>query len=136
MNELSERVVQAEKVLQEMKTQALSKSTRIVIPRERKIRPFNGSDGESLDEFLDEVEEVISARNMLDQEAVEFMLTHLEGQAKEEVKLYPKRQPRINFQDTRRGIWRKKIVTSDTKSILRQETATWRKPNAFFTLTS
>ncbi|KAI7807583.1 rap guanine nucleotide exchange factor 6-like [Triplophysa rosa] len=67
-------------------------STRsyVYIPRERQIVPFSGDlakDGQTVDEFIDEVERVIRVRGLNPDDQVDFILSHLRGSALDEVKL-------------------------------------------------
>lgn len=60
------------------------------IPRERQIVPFSVDhvkDGQSVDEFIDEVERVIRVRGLNNDDQLDFILTHLRGSALDEVKL-------------------------------------------------
>ncbi|XP_056303592.1 uncharacterized protein LOC130215772 [Danio aesculapii] len=62
----------------------------VYIPRERQIVPFSGNyvkDGQSVDEFIDEVERVIRVRGLNTDDQVDFILSHLRGSALDEVKL-------------------------------------------------
>lgn len=62
----------------------------VYIPRERQIVPFSGDhvkDGQSVDEFIDEVERVIRVRGLNTDDQVDFILSHLRGSALDEVKL-------------------------------------------------
>lgn len=62
----------------------------VYIPRERQLMPFSGDhvkDGQSVDEFIDEVERVIRVRGLNVDDQVDFILSHLRGSALDEVKL-------------------------------------------------
>lgn len=62
----------------------------VYVPRERHISPFSGDidkDGRSVDEFIEEVERVISARNQAAPEQFDFVLSLLRGSALDEVHL-------------------------------------------------
>lgn len=68
-----------------------SVSTRsyVYIPRERQIIPFSGDaakDGQTVDEFIDEIDCVIRVRGLNADDQVDFILSHLEGSALDEVK--------------------------------------------------
>lgn len=83
----------SEKALAELqKHKPEQKAARIVIPRERKIKPFSGAgdSSQSLEDFIEEVECVFAARNMGQTESLDFLLSHLESPARDEVKLYAK----------------------------------------------
>lgn len=67
-------------------------STRsyIYVPRERQITPFNGecgSDGRSVEEFIEEVERVLRSREQTTEEQCDYILSLLRGPALEEVRL-------------------------------------------------
>lgn len=62
----------------------------VYVPRERHIAPFSGDidkDGKSVDEFIEEVERVLSARNQSAYEQFDFVMSLLRGSALEEVRL-------------------------------------------------
>lgn len=93
-------------------------STRsyVYIPRERQIVPFSGDnvkDGQSVDEFIDEVERVIRIRGLNTDDQVDFILSHLRGSALDEIKLRmgnETRQPSDLFLYLR-GAFREKRTT-------------------------
>lgn len=64
--------------------------------QERKVKKFNGkavndtSFYEKVEEFIAETNAIFETRKMTTPEKVEFILTHLEGPAREEIRLYPK----------------------------------------------
>ncbi|XP_049333758.1 uncharacterized protein LOC125801299 [Astyanax mexicanus] len=67
-------------------------STRsyIYVPRERHIQSFCGEpskDGRSVEEFIEEVERVLRAREQSQEEQVDFLISLLKGSALEEVRL-------------------------------------------------
>ena len=62
----------------------------VYVPRERTIQPFSGDiikDGRSVDDFLEEVERVIRARDQNPADQVDFVLSLLKSPAIEEVRL-------------------------------------------------
>lgn len=93
-------------------------STRsyVYIPRERQIVPFSGDfskDGQTVDEFIDEVERVIRVRGLNTDDQVDFILSHLRGSALDEVKLCmggEAKQPQDLFSYLR-GAFREKRTT-------------------------
>lgn len=88
----------------------------VYIPRERQIVPFSGDyvkDGQSVDEFIDEVERVIRVRGLNTDDQVDFILSHLRGSALDEVKLRmggETKQPSDLFSYLR-GAFREKCTT-------------------------
>ena len=65
----------------------------VVIPNEQKLRKFSGRhrDNElSIEDFTDNVKSAITSRGLPLPEQANFVLSYLEGPAKEEMKLYPK----------------------------------------------
>ncbi len=67
-------------------------STRsyIYVPRERQVQPFCGEynkDGRSVEEFIEEVERVLRARDQTREEQLDFIISLLRGPALEEVRL-------------------------------------------------
>lgn len=67
-------------------------STRsyIYVPRERQVQPFSGEynkDGRSVEEFIEEVERVLRARDQTQEEQLDFIISLLRGPALEEVRL-------------------------------------------------
>lgn len=63
----------------------------IVLPRERKVQKFSGKTDstQGVDEFIDDVKAVFSSRKMSTEEQVDFILSHLHGTARDELKMYP-----------------------------------------------
>ena len=64
----------------------------VVLPRERRLRKFTGKRTEaeqSVEDFTDEIVAVFNAREMTNGEKADFITSHLEGPAKEEIRLYP-----------------------------------------------
>ncbi|KAI5626698.1 hypothetical protein C0J50_13742 [Silurus asotus] len=62
----------------------------IYVPRERQVQPFSGEynkDGRSVEEFVEEVERVLRARNQTQEEQMDFIISLLRGPALEEVRL-------------------------------------------------
>ncbi|XP_055358544.1 uncharacterized protein LOC114842043 [Betta splendens] len=62
----------------------------VYVPRERHVAPFSGDidkDGRSVDEFIEEVERVLSGRNQSPPEQFDFVMSILRGSALEEVRL-------------------------------------------------
>lgn len=60
------------------------------IPRERQIVPYCGDpskDCQTIDEFIEELEQVIRVRGLSCEDQVDFILSHLRGSALDEVKL-------------------------------------------------
>lgn len=68
----------------------------VYVPRERHIAPLSGDidkDGKSADEFIEEVERVLSARNQSPSEQFDFVMSLLRGSALEEVRLRKDEEP-------------------------------------------
>lgn len=60
------------------------------VPRERQIQPFSGecgTDGSSVEEFIEEVERVLRSREQIADEQCDHILSLLRGPAIEEVRL-------------------------------------------------
>ena len=71
---------------------SLSLPQVVYVSRERKMKKFSGSrgvDGETVEDFVDNVKSLISDRKMTQIEQTDFVLSLLESAAKEEVKLRP-----------------------------------------------
>ena len=65
----------------------------MVIPNEQKLRKFSGRHGDnelSIEDFIDNAKSAITSRGLPFPEQANFILSYLEGPAKEEMKLYPK----------------------------------------------
>ena len=60
----------------------------IILPRERKVRHFSGADSGTVEDFVEEIRAIVKARAMGGDEALDFVLSHLDSPAKEEVKLF------------------------------------------------
>lgn len=59
----------------------------IFAPRERKLQKFSGQkDDRSVEEFIEETELLLKSRPTQDEEKVDFIISHLEGPAKEELR--------------------------------------------------
>ncbi|KAL0161724.1 hypothetical protein M9458_045449, partial [Cirrhinus mrigala] len=64
--------------------------TYVYVPRERHISPFTGDiekDGRAVDEFVEEVERALRARNLTPDDECDFVMSLLRGSALEEVRL-------------------------------------------------
>ena len=67
----------------------------VVFPREKKIKHFNGkkTEGDQLvEDFVEELKTTFEAREMTSAEKVDFIMSHLKGPAKEEVRMYSKKE--------------------------------------------
>ena len=65
----------------------------VVLPRERRLKKFGGrrTDGEqTIEDFFEDLKAAMSAREMSRGEKLDFVTSHLEGAAREEVQLFPK----------------------------------------------
>ena len=65
----------------------------VVLPRERWLKKFGGrrTDAEqTVEDFVDDLKAAMSAREMSRGEKLDFVKSHLEGAAREEVRLFPK----------------------------------------------
>ena len=65
----------------------------VVIPNEQKLRKFSGRHGDnelSIEDFIDNAKSAITSRGLPLPEQANFVLSYLEGPAKEEMKLYAK----------------------------------------------
>lgn len=65
----------------------------VVLPRERRLKKFSGQRTEgqqSVEDFVEEIRAAMAAREMAKGEKVDFIKSHLEGPAKEEVRLFSK----------------------------------------------
>ena len=62
----------------------------VVFPRDMKIKHFTGKKtGDQLvEDFVEEMKTTFEARQMNSAEKVDFIMSHLEGPAKEEVRMY------------------------------------------------
>ena len=59
------------------------------VPRERKVKPFSGRGEVTVQDFLADVESLFRARAMSDEEQCDFMTSHLEGDARQEIRFRP-----------------------------------------------
>lgn len=94
--ELQHRVHELEMELLEAKYRSQSKQViekQTFIPETRKIKTFCGRPKSksdiSVDDWIDDIEIAFSARKYSDTQKVDLIYSHLEGQAKEEVKFRP-----------------------------------------------
>lgn len=85
LRELSQKHDEAMATLESLK--GGFNKTYVYVPRERHISPFTGDvekDGRTVDEFVDEVERALKARNLTPNDECDFM-SLLRGAALEEV---------------------------------------------------
>ena len=61
-------------------------------PKEKKIKPFNGRDGALVTDFIDDMRSGIRLRRQQEQSAVDYILAHLEGAARQEIKHQPSKE--------------------------------------------
>ena len=60
---------------------------QLYVPKERKVRPFSGREGElTVTEFITDMESLFRARAMTDDEQCDFITSHLEGDARREIR--------------------------------------------------
>ena len=67
----------------------------VVFPRDKKIKNFTGKKTEgdqAVEDFIEELKTTFEAREMTSPEKVDFIMSHLEGPAKEEVRMYSKKE--------------------------------------------
>ena len=58
-------------------------------PKEKKIKPFNGIDGVLVSDFIEDVRTGMKLRRLQGENAVDYILAHLEGAARQEIKHRP-----------------------------------------------
>jgi len=97
---MAEEVEALKKELDEVKKRlatVIAKDIKVVepkvvfTPRERKLDKFSGQkdSGRSVEEFIDEVELLLRTRPTSNEEKVDFIISHLEGAAREELRYRP-----------------------------------------------
>ena len=81
--------LKAEKRAQRENSNPAPTRSYIYVPRERHIQPFSGegTDGRSVEEFIEEVERVLRSREQTPAEQCDFIVSLLRGPALEEVRL-------------------------------------------------
>ncbi|XP_071842163.1 uncharacterized protein [Apostichopus japonicus] len=63
----------------------------LVIPQERKVRVFSGVEGSLLvGDFIDDIKAATKLRKVKGAEAADFIMAHLEGPARQEIRHHPK----------------------------------------------
>ncbi|KAG1936344.1 interleukin-1 receptor accessory protein-like 1-A [Pimephales promelas] len=90
LRELSQKHDEAMATLESLKGGC--NKTYVYVPRERHISPFTGDiekDGRTVDEFIDEVERALRARNMTPNDECDFVMSLLRGAALEEAQQCP-----------------------------------------------
>lgn len=98
--------------------------SRIIVPRERKIKRFSGltsENAQSVKDFVEEIQSVFQAREMPPHESLDFIISHLDSPAREEVKLYPlteRNSCNENHRHFTGGFWREAFATTVFESIL------------------
>lgn len=88
LKELSQKHEKTVELLESLKG-GLNK-TYVYVPRERHISPFSGDiekDGRTVDEFVEEVERALRARNLTPDDECDFVISLLRGAALDEVRL-------------------------------------------------
>ncbi|KAJ8043246.1 hypothetical protein HOLleu_10248 [Holothuria leucospilota] len=60
-----------------------------VLPKQKKLRTFSGNDGSSVESFVEDARAALKVRKLRGTEAVDFVLSHLDGPARQEVKHQP-----------------------------------------------
>lgn len=81
MEELQEKL---EKLTAELKSREV-----YFPPKEKKIRPFNGSDGTAVRDFVEDIQAGLKLRRLKKEDAIHYVNAHLEGAARQEVKHRP-----------------------------------------------
>nr|XP_043898190.1 uncharacterized protein LOC122779681 [Solea senegalensis] len=61
----------------------------VVVPRDRRCPRFNGKTGIGIAEWIEEIEACVRARHLSPADQALFILDHLEGEAKEEIRFRP-----------------------------------------------
>ena len=63
---------------------------RVVVPREKKLRRYDGGrDDKALEDWIADAQRTVIAQQLSDQDAVNFLYDHLEGVARDEIRLRP-----------------------------------------------
>ena len=61
----------------------------VVVKRERRLRNFSGSEAETVTEWIEDAHAMISVQVLTGKEAADYLLSHLEGPARQEVRCRP-----------------------------------------------
>ncbi|XP_071849169.1 uncharacterized protein [Apostichopus japonicus] len=64
-------------------------NTVYVLEKERKIRAFSGTEGPSVSSFREDIQAALKVRRLSDTDAADFILAHLEGAARQEMRHQP-----------------------------------------------
>ncbi|KAK3107619.1 hypothetical protein FSP39_018455 [Pinctada imbricata] len=118
-----EKVKSLEKELSEMKLRLAkviatepTEPKVVFTPRERKIEKFSGrKDKQTVDEFIEDIELTLKTRPTSDDEKVNFIISHLEGPAREEIRYRPptdKKKPRDVLEILREVFERDRLRTA------------------------
>lgn len=99
VEELTQKYAEAQASLDELRDQQAAtpsvsgpKQKVVVLPRERRLGKFTGrktDTDQTVEDFIDDVRAVFNAREMSPGEQADFIKSHLEGPAKEEIRIYP-----------------------------------------------
>lgn len=65
-------------------------STVYILPSERKLKAFSGTDSPAISHFIEEVQAALKLRKLNGVEAADFILSYLEGAARQEIRHQPK----------------------------------------------
>ena len=69
--------------------ESASAPVTVVVQRERRLRNFSGSGAETVTEWIEDAHAMISAQGLTGKEAADYLLSHLEGPARREVRFRP-----------------------------------------------
>ena len=80
-----------QKKLDELTADVKNRDAREVFfpPKEKKIRPFNGSEEAAVTDFVEDVKAGIKLRRLVGDHAINYVMAHLEGAARQEIKHRP-----------------------------------------------
>ena len=87
--DLQEQLVTLREELLQLRLATNDRPRVAYVPRERKVKPFSGRGEVTVQDFLADVESLFRARAMSDEEQCDFMTSHLEGDARQEIRFRP-----------------------------------------------
>ncbi|PIK37873.1 hypothetical protein BSL78_25296 [Apostichopus japonicus] len=90
LDEMRQRLDELEKELVEAKKGSSERPGVVyLLPKEKKLRSFSGVENQDVLSFIEEAKAALRLRKLEDQDASEFVIAHLEGSARQEVKHRP-----------------------------------------------
>ena len=86
--ELEARRQQMKDLLEKQEAAAATPVT-VVVQRERRLRSFSGSGADPVNDWIEDARAMISAQGLTAREVADYLVSHLEGPARREIRCRP-----------------------------------------------